>query len=91
MFTLMDGDAQQAIQPILPAMKKCRELRLGQYVKLGFQEAGDTEKAWVEVKSIDGDKLTGVVDNDLVLMTSVKDGDEVSFRLKHILAIYHGE
>lgn len=94
MFTLIDGIVRHAAYPDtfhIPNTTEVIALKPGQRVKLGFQEGKNTERAWVEIKSIDGDRLTGVVDNDLVLMETVKDGDEVSFGFKHVIGIYHGE
>ena len=58
-----------------------------QFVKLCFREEDNTERAWVIVKTIVNNQLTGIVNNDLVLMTSVKCDDEISFELKHIIDI----
>ncbi len=92
MFTLMDGNARHAAHPDtfhIPSNAELVALKPGQYVKLGFQEGESTERAWVEVKTINGRHLTGVVNNDLVVMETVKDGDEISFAFHHILGIYH--
>lgn len=94
MFTLLDGEVRHALYPIsfhIPSLEERQGLTPGVYVKLGFQESDETERAWVEVTAIDGDQVTGIVCNDLVVMTSVKDGDAVAFQLKHIIGIYHGE
>lgn len=94
MFTLIDGEARHAAFPetfFIPSMEERKKLEPGQYVKLGFQEGENTERAWVQVKTIGIHRLFGVVDNDLLLMTTVKDGDELSFELKHVIGIYHGE
>jgi len=94
MFTLIDGIARHLAHPDtfhIPNTTEVVALKRGQYVKLGFQEGENTERAWVEVKAIDGRYLTGIVNNDLVLMKTVKDGDEVKFEFQHIIGIYHGE
>ena len=94
MFTLMDGKARHVAHPDtfhIPSTAEIVALKPGQYVKVGFQEGQKTERAWVEVKSIDDRSVHGVVNNDLVLMKTVKDGDEISFDFKHVLGIYHGE
>lgn len=95
MFTLIDGEARHAAfsQTFhIPSIEERRAILPGEYVKLGFQEGENTERAWVEVKAIDGDQLTGTVDNDLVLMTTVKDGDKIDFELRHVMGIlHHGE
>ena len=91
MFTLIDGIAQRLAHPDtfhIPNTTEVVALKPGQYVKLGFQEGGNTERAWVEIKSIDGRRLTGVVNNDIVLMKTVKDGDEVSFEFQNIIGIF---
>lgn len=93
MFTLINGEARHAAYPTfhIPSTAEIVALKPGQFVKVGFQEGENTERAWVEVKSIDGNHVTGLVNNDLVLMKTVKDGDEISFEFKHILGIYCGE
>jgi len=94
LFTLIDGEARHTTFPEtfhIPSLNERQKLQPGQHVKLGFQEGENTERAWVHVNIIDGNQLTGNVENDLVLMTTIKDGDEVTFELKHIIGIYHGE
>jgi len=93
-FTLIDGVVQHAAHPDsfhVPDSAETVTLKPGQFVKVGFQEGANTERAWVEVKSVNGDRVIGIVNNDLVLMKTVKDGDTISFAFKHILGIYHEE
>lgn len=94
-FTLIDGIARHLAHPntfFVPNTTEIIALKPGQYVKVGFQEGENTERAWVEIKSISAlGRLTGVVDNDLVLMETVNDGDEINFEFRHVIGIYREE
>ena len=46
------------------------------------------ERFWVQVKEVDGDKITGRVDNDLVFEHDFKCDDEIQFEKRHILSTY---
>ena len=46
------------------------------------------ERFWVEVKEVDGDKISGCVDNDLVFEHDFKCGDTINFEKRHILQMY---
>ena len=55
MFTLIDGEARHIAYPDtfhIPSMEERQKLEPGQYVKLGFQEGENTERAWVQVKTV---------------------------------------
>jgi uncharacterized protein YegJ (DUF2314 family) len=58
------------------------------YVKLIFQQSGAmSERMWVLVTAVDGDKLRGTLDNDPINIVSLSHGDEVLFGTEHIVAV----
>jgi uncharacterized protein YegJ (DUF2314 family) len=46
-------------------------------LKIDFNDKGNHEHMWVEVKDIDGDEYTGILGNDPQVVTNVKYGDRV--------------
>lgn len=88
---LIDGVARNALYPStfgIPSSQEKKEVKAGDYVKLGFNHpSGGSERMWVRVKSNADGKMTGEVNNDPILFDNVKDGDPVEFESKHILGI----
>lgn len=64
----------------------------GDIVKLIFNDgAHPAERMWVIVKSRNGDKFTGVLDNEPYELEGINCGDPLEFEAKHIIQIYRGE
>lgn len=86
------NDAQQ-LQMMYPATfeapssDELAALRVGALVKIC---ADDVERFWVIVTEVEGDRLQGTVDNDLLHsdVHHLKSGDVVSFQLRHIYQIF---
>lgn len=91
-YKLVDGIKQNKLHPDtfeIPTKKEIGEVKLGQYVKLGFIEEGSPpERMWVMVDSIKGDKFRGFLNNNPFIISSIKCGDVVVFESKHILSIF---
>lgn len=58
-------------------------LKAGQYVKISENH----ERFWVMVQAVNGDKITGIVDNQLVCKHSFKLGDVIEFEKRHVMGI----
>jgi len=54
-------------------------LEPGMWVKKQFTQDTFTEHIWVILTVVDGDSLTGTLDNDPFQLTNVKWGDIISF------------
>lgn len=65
-----------------PNYSEMKDLSKGDYVKIST----GNERFWVKILEIDGDKITGKVDNILYnyLQHGLVFGDVVSFEKKHI-------
>lgn len=60
----------------------------GWYVKVcWFGPWGESEKFWVQVKAHVGDKIYGIVCNDLVYCTDYKDGDDIECTVDNVWMI----
>ena len=55
------------------------DIKVGDFVKLRFDEGYGEEYMWVIVKKQNGDLFEGILDNDPVIMTNMKCGDKVIF------------
>ena len=92
-FTLIDGVARNAENPdtfAIPSLEERKSVQAGDYVKLGFEcedEELGGERMWVEVTTT-GEKLTGTVGNDPIVIPELKFGDEVRFEHRHIIGLY---
>ena len=53
-------------------------LKNGDYVKIGVEDDGKTEHMWFIIKNIDGNTITGKLDNDPIVV-NMKCGDELKF------------
>lgn len=79
-----------------PSAEELAEIHRGQYVKVCVPCGSvvftqfDSERFWVTVESVDGDTITGEVDNDLVFTAQhgLQYGDMVQFKLENVYAIY---
>jgi hypothetical protein len=67
----------------LPLRKDILKLEAGNYVKICHNE----ERFWVIVKEIDGDKIKGIVNNDLVCEQPFKCDDTIEFEKRHIYQV----
>jgi len=69
----------------LKPMPHC--LNVSNFVKVRVKENGGTEGFWVKVTEIDGDKIKGIVDNELAIVTSTKYKEFISFKREHIFEV----
>lgn len=90
---LIDGEETSRQNPntfLIPSDTRKQFIKTGDFVKLGFlplKEGERTERMWVKVHSIIGDEIFGVLNNDPLTLTHIKDGDTVKCNLKHVLDI----
>ncbi len=68
----------------VPSKRKLESIKPDQNVKV----CENKERFWVEVTEINGHKITGRVNNDLVLTHSFKCDDIISFEKKNVMGIY---
>ena len=77
----------------LPSAGEIAAVRKGDSVKLVFEYLHETEKwsgerMWVQVRTVDGDMMTGTLDNLPLEPTSTLElGEPVQFERHHIIAI----
>lgn len=83
-------DAQQMHQDFpelfkVPSQEKLDKLAPGDLVKI----CADEERFWVRVKTVEAEKVTGIIYSDLVLTGyhGLKANDEIEFLKKHIYMI----
>ena len=67
----------------VPSQKELDEIVESQYVKI----CENHERFWVKITEVDGEKLIGRVDNDLVNEHSFKCDDLVEFEKRNIMNI----
>lgn len=60
------------------------DVEVGDWVKKKFADEHGSEHAWVKVTGKAGSVVHGVVDNDLVLVVCVRDGDKVDVQFDEI-------
>lgn len=62
---------------------------IGEFAKLKFVDECGTEYMWVKVTGVDkkGEKYKGILDNDPVLVLSVRYGDNIEFEKEDILDV----
>lgn len=75
------------------SQKELNEIKEGDSVKISTwleNEDSINEKFWVNVVSVDGDKIKGIVDNNLILTHEhgLSFEDEVEFEKKNICSIH---
>lgn len=58
-------------------------LKAGDYVKVCY----NAERFWVLLTVVDGDKLSGSVDNDLIFEQPFKLGDSIAFEKRNVYDI----
>ena len=91
-YQLIDGEAMHAAYPNtfgLPSKEQLSEVRIGWFVKAGFEMEGwGTERMWVEVTSLDDGKFTGVLNNDPIFIPPalLKCGDLVVLEPCNVLS-----
>ncbi len=76
----------------IPSMEDIKQLKAGSIVKLGFdvvgvKDASGGERMWVIVTALDGDKFTGKLDNDPVVIRGLRYEDTIHFTAENILSI----
>lgn len=73
-----------------PTLDDLAALKVGDYAKVGAKaRSGITERFWCYVVEIDGEKVTGTVNNDLVLTShhGLAEEDKLIFEKRHIYSI----
>lgn len=94
-YTLIDGVARNADFPDTFEVPDTTGIKLGNYVKVGaeFEPIQGSplsgERFWVRVTGIDGDRLCGVIVNDLVASEGhgLRADTIISFERRHVLGI----
>lgn len=69
-----------------PNQEELDSLEPGLYVKI----CENKERFWVHLTEVDGDKLAGRIDNDLVFEHSFKCDDEITFEKKNVMGFIMG-
>lgn len=83
------GCPNPALKPKAKYLHHALETFISKYVKIKFvSQGGQNEYMWVEVKSVDGDKLQGNLNQDPVYCHHLKDGDEVVLGRDEIIAVF---
>lgn len=67
-----------------PNHDELSSLKIGDFVKI----CNGKERFWVIIEKLDGNQLTGRVDNILVFSCGYSRGDRVSFQKDHIYNIF---
>ena len=89
---LIDGVAMNRQHPItfsVPSDGEKATIRPGDSVKVGFivdSSIGQQERVWVQVQSVNHNKIVGVLDNDPVY-ADVRFGEQIEIELRHVLGI----
>ena len=89
---LLDGLAVNEGHPAsfkIPSTSEKATIRPGDYVKVGFvvdSSIGQQERVWVQVQSVNHNKIVGVLDNDPVY-ADVRFGEQIELELRHVLGI----
>lgn len=76
----------------IPSESETAAVRVGDSVRLTFEWLTDVEKyggerMWVEITRIDGETLTGTLDNEPFEKGKLQRGDVIAFERRHILDI----
>jgi len=95
LFTLDDPRPIAAAAPytyFLPQAERLAAIQSGDSVKLIFRPTAsgtkwDAERMWVQVRAVDGERLSGVLDNDPDDIPGLEVGAVVSFCSWHVIAI----
>lgn len=83
-------DAQQLHKDFPETFKVPSKEDLDKLTKMDLVKiAVDSERFWVRIETVDGDKITGKVYSDLILTQyhGLKQNDDIEFEKKHIYAI----
>lgn len=95
-ITLIDGEEMNRLHPAtfeIPPKAERDNIRPGAFVKVGFSEQGinGNERMWVQVQGRrDDGGYFGLLNNDPVVMRSIKCDDRVDFEARHVLGILEG-
>jgi Uncharacterized protein conserved in bacteria (DUF2314) len=96
-FNLEDGEVRNRENPDnfwIPTRARRDNLAEDELVKLIFNlsdgKQTQVERMWVIIKSRDGSRYNGILDNDPYCTDQIKAGLEVSFEPRHVIDIYEG-
>lgn len=87
MFNFVDAEQMNRRNPScfeLPDPKKINSLKPGHYVKV----CHNNERFWVIVKEVEGNKIKGIINNDLIMEQPFKCDDEIEFEKRHIYNVF---
>ena len=94
-FTLANGLLLHADNPDtfeIPSDADKTAIRPDDFVKLIFQQGGAmSERMWVLVTNVEGDKLRGTLGNHPCNIVGLGYGDEVAFSPEHVVTIMERE
>jgi hypothetical protein len=83
------GCPNPALQPKPEYLTRSLQSFIGKYVKIKFYAVTDhAEYMWVEVKSVDGDKLQGNLNQEPIACHHLKNGDEVVLGRDEIIDVF---
>lgn len=87
---LTDAQAMQVLYPETfeaPTVEQLMKVKVGTSVKVCI---ADLERPWVTVTEITGDKIRGILDNELVFtgQHGLRLGDYITFEKRHIYQIW---
>jgi uncharacterized protein YegJ (DUF2314 family) len=90
-YELSNGVLMNAEHPDtfeIPTEEEKAAVAVGDFVKLIFRQGGAmSERMWVQVTHIDGDKMRGRLDNMPINIESLSYNDEVLFGTEHITSL----
>jgi uncharacterized protein YegJ (DUF2314 family) len=82
-FKAAEAEARRRWPEFVTALSR-REPNVAYAVKAKFTDGDTTEWMWMQVESVSGDTITGVLDNVPVDVHNVKQGDRVTKKLADI-------
>lgn len=86
-IALVDAEMMAAEHPLTfsrPTAAELDAIRAGHIVKV----CDNKERFWVVVTAVDGDKVTGIIDNDLVFARSYGLKTPITFHKRNIYSIF---
>lgn len=95
-YTLEDVVFENSKNPrhyMKPTERDIKNIKVGDEIRLIFilsetlEDAPRAERMWVTVKSIDGNKFRGTLENQPYYITTIKEGDEIEFFDRHIATV----
>jgi len=76
----LDAKAEQVQDPL--------EQYIGMYLKKRWETEGRGERMWVEIQSVEGNFLIGVLSQDPVITPGIQDGDPVKMHRGEVIGVY---